>query len=290
MKFDNLVQRLHLGLREDSASSDVTTRQLPGRKERVHAFVLAKEEGVFCGAFLLKPLFASLDKRAQCSAVPDGTAVKKGQKIASVHATLESIFQGERLFLNLACHLSGIATLTRRFVRAVRGTRAKIYDTRKTTPLWRDLEKFAVVCGGGHNHRFSLGDAILVKDNHFRFLEQRGVKPSDVYRTPALRPKEKKRVKFKAMEAQSYRDIWEGIKARADIILLDNMSPEKLRNSVELVRAARRGLGSDKPEIEVTGGVSLVNVRRIAKLGVDRISVGALTHSNRTLDLSLEVK
>jgi len=212
--------------------------------------------------------------------------VKKGDVIGRIRAKAWAIFAGERLFLNLACHLSGVATLTRKYVEAVYPHRAVILDTRKTTPLWRDLERHAVRCGGGQNHRFSLEDAVLIKENHLKYLRDKNLSPSEIYGSKRYR---KSVAKFVEIEAQTVQDIWDGLKAGADIVMLDNMTPKQISRAVVLIQATRLALQSDKPLIEVSGRVTVAKARRLAKLGVDRISVGAITHSAPVLDISLEV-
>lgn len=283
MNFPNLSERLKQALKEDGAFHDVTTRQLPDfAHKNVKAIVLAKANGVYCGDFLLRPLFSLLDKSVKIRTLKkDGASIKKGQKLAEIQAKAQAILGGERIFLNLACRLSGIASLTRQFVETIKGSSAKILDTRKTTPLWRDLEKYAVKMGGGENHRMTLAEAILVKDNHLKYLSDRQVTPADVY--------EPGHTKFLEVEAKTYAEVWEGIKARADIVLLDNMDIPTLQGSIEFIKSARVALQSDKPLIEISGGVNLKNAKSLAQLGVDRISVGALTHSAPALDLSLEI-
>ena len=291
MEFSNLNSRLRQALKEDGAFHDITTRQLPGfAQKKVKAILLAKESGIFCGGFLARPVFSLLDPKVKVRLLKkDGSSIKKGQKLLEIQAKARAILGAERTFLNLACHLSGIASLTSRFVQAVKGTEAKILDTRKTMPMWRDLEKFAVRCGGGENHRMTLAEAVLVKDNHLKYLLDRHLPPAEVYKAERLRRNKQKKFKFLEVEAKSYPDVWEGIKARADIIMLDNMSVEKMKGSIEFIRAARKALETEKPFIEISGGVHLKNAKKLAQLGVDRISVGAITHSAPALDLSLEI-
>ncbi len=291
MQFPNLNERLRKSLQEDGAFDDITTRQLPELgKKKVKAILLAKANGVFCGGILAKPIFSLLDPSAKIRHLKnEGAVVKKGEKLAEISAHVRAVLGGERTFLNLACRMSGIATLTSHFVAAIKGTSAKILDTRKTTPLWRDIEKYAVKCGGGENHRMTLAEAVLVKDNHLKYLNDRHLPPAGVFQASRLKAVEKGKFKFLEVEAKNYADVWEGIKARADIVMLDNMSTERLKGSIEFIRAARKALESEKPLVEVSGGVSLKNVKFLAQLGVDRISIGALTHSAPALDLSLEV-
>ncbi len=291
MEFQNLKERLRQSLEEDKAiHHDVTTRCLPrSQTEIISASLLSKSNGVFCGAFLQKPLFRILDSQIMIrSLVKDGYRIKKGQILARLKGRANAILGGERVYLNLACHLSGISTLTQKYVHAIRETTAKIFDTRKTLPLWRDLEKFAVRCGGGENHRFSLGDAILIKDNHLQVLRNQKMSVAEVFDPRNFR-KIRKNLRFVELEAKTFSEVWDGIKIRADVIMLDNMSVDKIKGAVVFIKAARAALSSSTPFIEVSGGVTLFTVRALAKLGIDRISVGALTHSAPALDFSLEV-
>lgn len=291
MVFPRLKERLQNSLREDKAFSDTTTRLIPGSsKNIIYARILAKKRGVFCGAFLLRPLFRLLSPRVQIlSSIKDGSRVSRDQVVARLKGPATAILGGERTFLNLAAHLSGVATLTRAFVDRLGGTGVVVTETRKTTPLWRDLEKWAVRCGGGTNHRADLHEAILVKDNHFAILKKKNLAASRIYSRGILGKRPGRKPTFVQFEATGRRDVWEAIKARADWILLDNMSADRIKDALILVKAARRGLGSATPRVEVSGGIELRNVRSKAVKGVDRISVGSLTHSAPALDLSMEV-
>jgi nicotinate-nucleotide pyrophosphorylase (carboxylating) len=264
---------------------DVTTANLlpPGRL--VRAAVIAKEPGVVCGSPIAAAVFKRVCPKAKLRTVsPDGTFVQKGQKVLEVSGP-PSILSGERVALNFMQRLSGIATLTRKFVHQVLGTRSRIYDTRKTTPGFRQLEKYAVRCGGGENHRMGLYDAVLIKDNHLK---------AGRFTIPDLKDKiQAMRRKLPGipieMEAQNLDEVRQALGCGVDIVLLDNFELTDLRQAVWLVSAHRGASGSTKPLIEVSGGVNLDTVRPIAALGADRISVGQLTHSPRALDLSLEV-
>jgi nicotinate-nucleotide pyrophosphorylase (carboxylating) len=288
MDFPSLSKRLNDALREDGAFRDVTTQLLKKYgDEPLIAELVAKKHGVFCGGFLIKPVFGQLDSRLKTTVfVKDGGTVRPGMKVARIRARARALLAGERVFLNLACHLSGVATFTRQFVTAVKGTGAHIVDTRKTTPLWRDLEKHAVFCGGGGNHRMSLSEAVLVKDNHLQILKRHGASPAEFFDSGAIR---RPGIAFVEMEAATVEQVWDAICANVDAVLLDNMPVKLLKESIALICSARQARGTPLPLIEVSGGVSLQNVRRLAQLGVDRISVGALTHSAPALDLSLEV-
>ncbi len=291
MQFPDLKKRLKAALKEDDAFNDITTQLLPGyENRRVKAHLIARAPGVFCGAFLLKPLFHLLDSKIQVKIHKrDGDVVKKNLMLATIEGKAAALLAGERLYLNLSCHLSGVSTLTQTYVEAIKGTSAVILDTRKTTPLWRDLEKFAVTVGGGQNHRMSLGDAVLVKDNHTQYLRTQKIEASWVYGKARIKDTAR-HVKFVEMEAKTLDEVWQGIKARADIIMLDNMSLPSVIESLMIIRAARKALGTTTPLIEVSGGITVPKARELAALGVDRISVGALTHSAPSLDLSLEVQ
>jgi len=257
-------------LAEDVGSGDVTTLALIDDAATCRAFVLAKEPGVVCGVEAATAVFAELGV-AFDALVAEGTRVERGS-IADIEGPARGVLTGERLALNLIGRLSGIATLTRRYVDAVQGTGATILDTRKTTPGLRALEKHAVAIGGAQNHRFGLDDGVLVKDNHLRLT---GGIAAAVARLRAATdlPIE--------VEAERLDQVREAVEAGADAILLDNMSTDELREAVVFV--------AGRAKLEASGGVNLDTVRAIAETGVDCVSVGALTHSARSLDVSLEV-
>jgi nicotinate-nucleotide pyrophosphorylase (carboxylating) len=265
------------GLREDLGSGDVTTQGLVPAALVGRADLLLKAPGVVAGVDVAGSVFRTLAPELLFEQVlADGTRVDDADRpvvLARLEGPMRVILSGERLALNLLGRLCGIATLTRRYVDAVAGTGAVILDTRKTTPGLRALEKYAVRCGGGTNHRLGLYDAILIKDNHLRAAG--GVGPA-VAAARVAQPGMPVEV-----EAETLDEVAEALRAGADRILLDNMPPPMLRQAVQLV-AGRRPL-------EASGGVSLATVRAIAETGVDFISVGALTHSAVALDVSLEV-
>jgi nicotinate-nucleotide pyrophosphorylase (carboxylating) len=283
-----------LAVEEDlGESGDWTTRALVPADAPARAAVAARKEGVVAGLPGAASALEQIDSRLRWSArIDDGQVLRPGDRVALVEGPAASLLTAERLVLNLLGHLSGIATLARRYVEAVAGTRARIYDTRKTTPGWRRLEKYAVRCGGGWNHRGGLFEAILIKDNHLavgaaasggagytpaeavrrarRFLAERA--PSSVRDTMIVE-----------VEVDRLEQLKEVLPARPDIVLLDNMTPDELRQAVAL-RDARH----PQVELEASGGVALETVRAIAETGVERISVGALTHSAESLDLGLD--
>ncbi len=258
-------------LDEDVGSGDRTSESVIPSGTSCQAALLLKEPGVVCGLAVAEAVFRELDPSIVFDATcADGDRHDGGQ-LARADGDARALLTGERLALNLLGRLSGIATLTRAYVDAVAGTGAVILDTRKTTPGLRGLEKYAVHCGGGTNHRLGLYDAILIKDNHLRIA---GDLRSAVQRagTTGL-PVE--------VECERLDQVGEALEAGADRILLDNMPPPLLDEAVRLVAA--------RVPLEASGGVTLATVRRIAETGVDFISIGALTHSARSLDVSLEV-
>ncbi|HEX9416843.1 MAG TPA: carboxylating nicotinate-nucleotide diphosphorylase [Gaiellaceae bacterium] len=264
------VDVVRLALEEDLGSGDLTTDRIVPEGATCEAELLLKEPGVVCGLSFAEAVFTTLDPEVRFEPiVADGDGIEPG-RIAELGGPTRAILSGERTALNLLGRLCGIATLTRRFVDAVEGTGAAILDTRKTTPGLRGLEKYAVRCGGGQNHRFGLYDGILIKDNH---LKVAGSITAAVGRARNGVPVQ--------VEAETLADVREAVAAGADSILLDNMSPPELAEAVALIEGRAR--------LEASGGVSLETIKEIAGTGVDFVSVGALTHSARSLDVSLEV-
>jgi nicotinate-nucleotide pyrophosphorylase (carboxylating) len=220
--------------------------------------------------------------------VSDADEVAAGAIVAELSGSARDMLTCERPLLNLLGRLSGVATLTRAYVRQIEGTAARIYDTRKTTPGWRRLEKYAVRCGGGYNHRTGLFDAVLIKDNHLALAAERGLSPADAVGTArdfiAQRgPENRANDLLLEIEVDRLEQLDDVLRAEPDIVLLDNMSPDELRSAV-----ARRNEIAPQIELEASGGVSLATVRDIALAGVERISVGGLTHAARWLDLGLD--
>ncbi len=256
-------------LAEDVGAGDVTSTAVIDEDAVCEARIVVKEPGVVCGLRAVAAVFDALGTRLE-PLVADGDRVEPGP-VACVEGPARAVLTGERLALNLLGRLSGIATLTRRYVDAVDGTGATILDTRKTTPGLRELEKEAVRCGGGTNHRLGLDDGVLIKDNHLRLA------PSIA---EAVRRARSTGLPVE-VECDALEQVGEGLAAGADRILLDNMSLDELRAAVSLA--------AGRTELEASGGVSLDTVRAIAETGVDFISVGALTHSAPALDVSLEV-
>jgi nicotinate-nucleotide pyrophosphorylase (carboxylating) len=256
-------------LAEDVGAGDVTSVAVIDEDAVCEARIVLKEPGIVCGLYVAAAVFDELGARLQ-PLVADGDRIEPGP-VARVDGPARAVLTGERLALNLVGRLSGIATLTSRFVEAVEGTGATILDTRKTTPGLRELEKYAVRCGGGTNHRLGLFDGVLIKDNHLQLAGSIGEAVARARDTGL--PIE--------VECDTLDQVASALAAGADRILLDNMSPDELREAVALT--------GGRAELEASGGVTLANVRTVAETGVNFISVGALTHSARTLDCSLEV-
>ena len=292
-----IMPLLRLALREDQAQRDLTSRAVLSAGTRITAAIVAKASGILAGGQVAAWTFSALDASLRCRVhIRDGARLKPGDRILTVQGDAATIFAAERTALNFLGHLSGIATLTQAYVQKIRGTHARIYDTRKTLPGLRFLEKYAVRIGGGMNHRMSLNDAILIKTNHIRVLEHHSrfcgfPEPARGYmvireaiaKARAVRPK-----RLVAIEATSSREFSHAYRrSSADVVLLDNWSLKEIREAVAFRRAMSRRWGPI--ELEVSGGVTLSNVRAIAKTGVDRISIGRLTHSAASLDMSLRV-
>jgi nicotinate-nucleotide pyrophosphorylase (carboxylating) len=273
-------------LREDGAAHDVTSITVIPPDARISARIIAKAPGVIAGTQVAAWTFEAVDDALRCDVVrPDGRAVGRGDAVLAVEGSARSIFAAERTALNFLGHLSGIATLTRQFVQRVHLSRAQILDTRKTLPGLRMLEKQAVTAGGGRNHRLGLADALLIKTNHLEVLRQgtgsriRGI-------AYALRQAQRRTPRqVVGVEVTTLAEFRAALAERPSYILLDNWSLPMIRQAVALRRLAPR----PQPWLEVSGGVTLENVRAIAKTKVDRISIGRLTHSAPALDVSLEV-
>lgn len=265
-------------LAEDIGPGDVTTEATVPVSAMLRAAMVAREPLVLAGLAFAETAFRELD--ASLAVTPnaaDGEPCEQGHVLLRVSGSARAILTAERVALNFVQRLSGVATLTAQFVEQVKGTRAKMLDTRKTTPGWRRFEKYAVKCGGGQNHRVGLYDLVLIKDNHLAALRdaQPNAIAAAVQRARAAHPKLKVEV-----EADTLEQVRQAAEARADIILLDNMNLADLRAAVALV--------GGRAQTEASGGVNLQTVRAIAETGVDFISVGALTHSARAVDIALD--
>ncbi|MGA9996307.1 MAG: carboxylating nicotinate-nucleotide diphosphorylase [Pyrinomonadaceae bacterium] len=266
-------------LSEDLGRGDITTQATVMRNARARGRFIAKEPMIVAGLEAAEAVFSTLDTQQQIEAfVSDGDEVEAGKVIARTSGFADVLLAGERVALNLLQRLSGIATLTRSYVRAVEGTRSQIVDTRKTTPGLRMLEKYAVLSGGARNHRFGLDDGVLIKDNHIALAG--GVSAA----VKSAREKVGHLHKIE-IEVSTEKDLREAIESGANILLLDNLTPEETVGMVVLARAL-----SPHVTLESSGGITLENVRAYAEAGVDLISVGALTHSARAMDISFKIQ
>jgi nicotinate-nucleotide pyrophosphorylase (carboxylating) len=267
-------------LDEDGAFRDVTTLALVPPEQQGRGVFLVREPGVVCGVPVAQAAFAAVDASVRMTARrQDGQFVEAGGVIAEVEGSLASILSAERVALNFMQRLGGTATLTKALVDTVQGTRARIVDTRKTTPGLRGLERYAVRVGGGGNHRYNLADGVLIKDNHLAAAAARGLSMSDVLAAARTGVPHTMRVE---VEVESYEQAQAAVEGGADVILLDNMDAPEMARCVKMIAA--RAL------TEASGGITLQNARAIAESGVDIMSSGALTHSAKALDISLEIE
>ncbi len=281
-EIDEVVQR---ALLEDRAADDITTGTLVPSDLQGKAVIIAKADGVLAGVEVAESVFRAVDGSLQFEAVlTDGSqlraagASQDGDTIAELSGSVASILKGERVALNFLQHLSGIATETNRYVREIADYRAVILDTRKTAPGLRDLQKYAVAVGGGTNHRRDLSDGVLIKDNHIAAGRLNELSLGDVVRRMLDTAPEAWEIE---VEVETLDQVEEAVAAGADIVMLDNMTPSEMTESVRIV--------AGRAQTEASGGITLENVREVAATGVDRISVGALTHSVMGLDISLEL-
>lgn len=261
-------------LKEDITSEDVTTNAVMPQAQKGEAQLLCKEDGILAGIGVFARVFTLLDPQAKTDTFfADGARIHKGDLLATVTGDIRALLSGERTALNFLQRMSGIATYTRRLADALAGTKTKLLDTRKTTPNLRVFEKYAVRVGGGYNHRFNLSDGVLIKDNHIGAAG--GVREA-IERARAYAPF----VRKIEVEVETLDMVWEAVEAGADIIMLDNMAPETMREAVALI--------AGRAETECSGNVTAENIAKLAETGVDYISSGALTHSAPILDLSLK--
>ncbi len=269
---------IDLALDEDIGMGDITSELLITANLRAKATLVAKADGVLVGIDLAKLVFVKVDPDLKFKVfLKDGAKLKKGDIIASLTGNARSILKAERTALNFLQRLSGIATQTAQYIALVSDLKVHILDTRKTTPGMRLLEKYAVSMGGGRNHRFNLSDGILIKDNHLMTLRAQGKTLKEIVTKAKLNAPKGIKVE---VEVTNLKEVDEAVTAEADIIMLDNMTPAQMRRAVKKVPA--------RIKTEASGGITLDNVRAVAETGVNFISIGALTHSSKALDISLE--
>jgi nicotinate-nucleotide pyrophosphorylase (carboxylating) len=289
---DDLSQLVRLAIREDlDRGIDITTMALVPPRLKGSASLIARKTGIIAGIDLVEAMLQEMDVGIEWTQlVGDGQEVQPGQNIANLTGEARELLTCERTILNFICRLSGIATLTRHYVDAVQGTRARVYDTRKTAPGWRRLDKYAVRCGGGHNHRRGLYDGILIKDNHLAcraIVDSKLLEPEAAVQlarafvaSGGIRFEQPPMIEI---EIDRVEQLASALSAAPDIVLLDNMTNIQLAECVMI-----RNRQAPHVELEASGGVSLKTIASIATTGVDRISVGALTHSAPVLDIALD--
>jgi len=274
MKSDDVDPIIESALKEDMPGGDLTSESIIPVDSESQAVFLAKEEGILAGIEIACRVFEKIDPNIRCARqVEDGSRIHPGDRLAELAGNSVALLKGERTALNFLQRLSGIATLTGKYVKAVEGYSAKILDTRKTTPLLRRLEKYAVKMGGGTNHRFCLSDMVMIKDNHLRIAGSVGeaIEKAREKVNPGIRIE---------VETTTLEMVQEAVRSGADMIMLDNMSLAEMKEAVAWV--------SRRVPLEASGNVRLSRVKEIAATGVDFISVGGLTHSYESLDISLE--
>ena len=271
---------IDIALAEDISCGDITSEILIPPKLEAKAHILAKEEGVLAGGDVVRLVFLKVDPELVVELlIQDGERVKPGDIVAVITGSVAGILKAERVALNFLSRLSGVASLTARYVAQAQGLVVAITDTRKTLPGLRLLEKYAVLMGGGQNHRLHLGDGILIKDNHIAALEALGMSLKDIVAKAKRDAPQSLKVE---VEVGTVKEALDAAQAGADVIMLDNMSPDEMKQAVELL---------PKPvKIEASGGIKLDDVRLVAATGVDAIPVGAITHSAKALDFSLELE
>lgn len=268
-------------LKEDIGKKDITTEIFIPKNKTAEAVLLAKEDAVVCGLGFAGKVFKAVDRKIKFRpCARDGDLIKKGKILARVSGKARGILTAERVALNFLGLLSGIATRTRKYVNAVKPYKTKILDTRKTIPGLRELQKYAVRTGGGYNHRLRLDEMVLVKDNHFKII-------SGYKRLPKL-PKVSKSYQIE-LEAKDLKEFKAALRLNPDIIMLDNMSIEDIKKAVQIRNRLMPHNQRLSPKLEASGGITLKNVRKIASCGVEMVSVGALTHSLNSIDISLEI-
>ena len=267
---DDIIQR---GLNEDMPFGDITTSSIIPEDSTCTASLYVKEDGIICGLPVFKRVFTLIGD-VKCNLFKkDGDKVSKGEKIGEVKGNTQKVLMGERIGLNLLQRMSGIATTTYQYAKEIEHTKAKVVDTRKITPLYRHIDKYSVLCGGGANHRYSLSDSILIKDNH---IDAAG----SISNAVALAKKNASFTTKVEVETETKEEVLEAINSKSDIIMLDNMSPAMAKEMVDLI--------DGRAIVECSGNVTIENIKDYAETGTDYISVGALTHSFKVLDISLK--
>ena len=282
MNTQDLNKLIRRTLREDAVGKDITTTSLIPSAHTSNGAIVVKENAVLCGLTIVKKVFQRLYKNVRFQTkFKDGMIIKRNTKVAVLKGRTRPLLTGERAALNFLGYLSGMATQTHHYVQKIRRQKAKIYDTRKTTPGLRSLEKYAVKCGGGCNHRSDLNENVFIKDNHREAYRKNLSIPQAIR---SIRQKTRKKLEI---EVDNLNQFKQALMSRPDIILLDNMTCAQMKKAVELAQTLPN---KRRPLLEASGGITLANVLSVAKTGVDRISIGSLTHSRRSINVSMELK
>ncbi|MFZ5946813.1 MAG: carboxylating nicotinate-nucleotide diphosphorylase [Stygiobacter sp.] len=276
MNKKEIIKIVNVALQEDIGSGDITTNLIVSNNQKGCATIYAKEDGIIAGLFVARQVFKTLDDKIIFKAsTKDGNKISRGEKIAEVKGKLKSLLTSERVALNFLQRMSGVATFTSEFVKQLEGTKVRLLDTRKTAPCLRMLDKYSVKIGGGTNHRFGLYDMVLIKDNHIKAAG------SITKAVTLVKSKLKNKIKIE-VETTSLEEVKEALANKIDIIMLDNMSIDTMKEAIKLING--------KVKTEASGNITLENIREIALTGVDFISVGALTHSVKALDISMKIE
>jgi len=277
---EQIKKIIDLALAEDTGAGDITSRILIPADLTGRAAIVAREEGILAGGDIAKLVFFRVEPSIKVELlIPDGKKLKAEDRVATISGNISAILKAERVALNFLSRLSGIATETAKYVTKVKGTSAIITDTRKTAPGMRLLDKYAVRVGGGYNHRFHLGDGVLIKDTHIAALRALDMSLADIVAKAKKNDPEDLKIEI---EVNTIAEAIEAANAGADIVMLDNMTPDEIKRVVELMPT--------KVRTEASGGITLENVQGVAMTGVNAISIGAITHSTRALDFSLELE
>ncbi|MHB0946432.1 MAG: carboxylating nicotinate-nucleotide diphosphorylase [Sedimentisphaerales bacterium] len=284
LNMEKVSRLIDIAVEEDYGSGDPTSELTIPANAKGKAYVITREEIIVSGMAVVKETLKRYDRRLKLKVFKrDGQRANVADRLAVIEGPIRSMLSAERVVLNFLQRLCGVATMTYKYVHAVRGTKAKIYDTRKTIPGWRELDKYAVRCGKGHNHRYNLSEAVMFKDNH---VAQISKNLSLKLRELVAKAKKIKTVKFICVEVDHVDDQLNYVLEipGIDVVLLDNMGQWQYKHAVEM----RNKMCGDKPLLEASGGITLNNVRQIALCGVDRISIGAITHSAVSVDIGLD--
>jgi nicotinate-nucleotide pyrophosphorylase (carboxylating) len=277
---NNTDSLIDLALKEDGVFNDITTKEFIPKDKWAKAVLIANSPGILCGADIFIKVFKTIDKKCKVLLkMKDSSQIKRGDKILEITGYAYTILSGERAALNFLQYMSGIATLTNKFVTSINNGRTKIYDTRKTIPGYRELAKYAVRCGGGTNHRMGLYDEALIKDNHLKFMKNLTAEISEFRKKHKSIPVE--------VECENIKQVKHALDSKADIIMLDNTTFENTKKMIELIR--KSSTKEYRPEIEISGGINLKTAKKFARLDADRISIGMITHSLSALDVTLEI-